>query len=325
MLVEKKASDNLKYQGRIGGLYLISLKNFFLEIITLFIYRPWAKTNIRRYIFGSITIFGKRLEYSGTGGELLIGLIKAFLIIAVLPAILGLLISLLSPQNIIFFNILSFFIGFFTMLFLMFYAKYAALRYKLSRTRWQGIKSGLGGSAKKYVGIRIVRGFLNIITLNILRGKSDLIARRYMIDNVYIGNQKAEFRGNVSALNRINFKTLLLSFVTSGISRFWYHVALRNYTWNSIKIGNVSFLGTFRVWPTFKLYVGNLIILIFTLGFGAPICIQRSVKFLTSNVKIIGNVEDIELLQNTQQAGALGEGIDSMDGEMGLDLDFSIW
>jgi len=325
MLTDIKDSDNLKYQGRISSIYLICLKNFFFEIITLFIYRPWAKTNLRKYIFGSTSIFGERLEYSGTGSELFVGLIKAFLIIAVLPAILSVGLALLNPDNFTKSEVYLKILVFFMMMFLIFYAKYAALRYKLSRIRWKGIKSGLGGSAAKYVGIRIVRGFLNIITLNFLRGKSDLIARKYMINNIYIGNQKAEFRGHIDALNSINFKTLLLSLVTSGISRFWYHVALRNYTWNSIKIGNVSFLGTFTVWPTFKLLVGNLIILIFTLGFGAPICIQRSVKFLTSNVKIIGNMEDIELLQNTQKSDALGDGVDTMGGEMGLDLDFGIW
>ncbi|MBL6664457.1 MAG: DUF898 family protein [Rickettsiales bacterium] len=325
MLGKIKDSDNLEYRGKLGRIYLIWLKNIFLQLITLMIYRPWAKTVLRKYIFGNITIFGDRLEYSGTGRELFIGMLKAFLIIAVFPAILGLVLMITNPESALSIDIYVQIFTYFLVVLLLFYAKYASLKYRLSRTRWRGIKSGLGGNAQKYVSIRVLRGLLDIVCLNITGATSTLVARRYLINNIYIGNQRAKFTGHPRALTSTHVKTLLLAPFTLTLSRIWYHVALRNYTWNSIKVGNVSFLGTFKPWPTFRLLYGNLFILLFTLGFGMPICIQRSVKFLTNNVKVIGNDDDAELLQNTQNSDATGDGVDEIAGELGLDLDFSIW
>lgn len=325
MLLEKKYSDNLKYHGKISGMYPLWIKNVFLQIITLMIYKPWAKTVMRKYIFGSITVFGDRLEYSGTGRELFAGILKAFMIIAILPAILGIVLLLLSPENSAIIKFSTQVFTYVLVVILLFYAKYSSLRYRLSRTRWRGIKSGISGNAAKYVVIRILRGLLDIITFNITGATSALTARKYLIESLYVGNQKAKFTGHVKALTGTNVKTLLLIPFTFGMSRIWYIVALRNYTWNSIKIGGVSFLGTFQVWPTIRLWYGNLFILIFTLGLGMPICIHRSVSFLTSNVKVIGDMSDAELLQNTQNSDVTGEGIEDMAGDVGLDLDFSVW
>ena len=66
----------LEYDGETGSLYGVWLKNLVLLIITLGIYRAWARTNIRRYVWSSYTIAGDRLEYTGTGGELLRGYMK---------------------------------------------------------------------------------------------------------------------------------------------------------------------------------------------------------------------------------------------------------
>jgi Bacterial protein of unknown function (DUF898) len=41
-------------------------------LITLGIYRFWATTRVRRWFWSKVTIDGERLEYSGTGFELLI-------------------------------------------------------------------------------------------------------------------------------------------------------------------------------------------------------------------------------------------------------------
>ena len=41
--------QKLEYDGTIGALYWIFIKNLLLNIITLSFYRFWGKTNIRRY------------------------------------------------------------------------------------------------------------------------------------------------------------------------------------------------------------------------------------------------------------------------------------
>jgi uncharacterized membrane protein YjgN (DUF898 family) len=85
--LNNKQVKNLIYVGDTGELFKIWLKNLFLNIITLFIYRSWAKTRIRRYLWSKTVIAGDNLTYHGTGGELFKGVVKVVaisLIIAIL-------------------------------------------------------------------------------------------------------------------------------------------------------------------------------------------------------------------------------------------------
>lgn len=65
------------YDGRLGELYVLFIKNLLLTIITLGIYRFWAKTRVRRYLWSHTSLFGDRFEYTGTGKELFLGFLIA--------------------------------------------------------------------------------------------------------------------------------------------------------------------------------------------------------------------------------------------------------
>ena len=74
------ANVTVTYEAK-PGLGWLSVKNALLGLITLTIYRFWAKTNVRKHVWSCIHINGEPLEYTGTGKELFIGaLIILFLI-----------------------------------------------------------------------------------------------------------------------------------------------------------------------------------------------------------------------------------------------------
>ena len=61
------------YDGGVWRLYKIVLINLTLTLLTLGLYRFWAKTRLRRFLWVHATIDDDRLEYAGTGNELLLG------------------------------------------------------------------------------------------------------------------------------------------------------------------------------------------------------------------------------------------------------------
>ena len=77
----------LQYDGKTGQVYKIWILEILLSILTLGIYHFWGKTRVRRYLTSSFSLGGDRFEYTGTGGELFWGYIKAifFLIILCIP------------------------------------------------------------------------------------------------------------------------------------------------------------------------------------------------------------------------------------------------
>lgn len=56
-----------------NGLLKLSIVNFLLGVVTLSVYRFWAKTNVRRHIWSCVHINGEPLEYTGRGMELFKG------------------------------------------------------------------------------------------------------------------------------------------------------------------------------------------------------------------------------------------------------------
>ena len=141
------------YDGRLGELYAIYLRHLVLMLLTLGWSRFWGRTRIRRYLWNHFAILGDRFEYRGRGRELLIGFLLAVLMLAVWGGLMWLVwIYLFHEKPFASFGLFDIFwlsvalIGF----PLAYVGQYAGLRYRLSRTRWRGIRCALAGSAWGY-------------------------------------------------------------------------------------------------------------------------------------------------------------------------------
>ena len=120
----------------------IAFPNLLLSIVTLGIYRFWATTREREYLWSKTQFIDERLEWTGRGIELFIGFLMAFFLIG-LPFIIIQLVSqgLIFRGETIIAGLVTL-----TMFVLLFYltgvAYFRALRYRLSRTYWRGIRGG---------------------------------------------------------------------------------------------------------------------------------------------------------------------------------------
>ncbi len=120
----------------------IALTNLALTVVTLGIYRFWAKARERRYLWSRTHLVDDTLEWTGTGTEMLVGFLLVMLI--VLPAVLffqfGLQAMILRGHPVAaFFAGAALYVGLF---YLYHVARFRALRYQLSRTFWHGIRGG---------------------------------------------------------------------------------------------------------------------------------------------------------------------------------------
>ena len=120
----------------------IAFPNLLLTIVTLGIYRFWATTREREYLWGKSDFIDERLEWTGRGIELFIGFIMVFFLIG-LPIFVIQMIS----QGLIFRGETIIAIGVTVLMFIMLFyltgvAYFRALRYRLSRTYWRGIRGG---------------------------------------------------------------------------------------------------------------------------------------------------------------------------------------
>jgi uncharacterized membrane protein YjgN (DUF898 family) len=120
----------------------IAAPNLLLTIVTLGIYRFWATTRERQYLWGQTEFIDERLEWTGIGMELFIGFLMAFFLIGIPFTLLQLVVQGLVFQGQPVIAVALGFVLFMLLFYLIGIAYFRALRYRLSRTYWRGIRGG---------------------------------------------------------------------------------------------------------------------------------------------------------------------------------------
>ncbi|MBB5684351.1 YjgN family protein [Sphingobium boeckii] len=120
----------------------IALTNLLLTIVTLGLYRFWATTRERRYFWSRTRFIDDRLEWTGTGLELLIGFVVVLALVFVPLFVMQFVVQglILRGHAAAAFALGGLIYG--ALFYLFGIAKFRVLRYRLSRTYWHGIRGG---------------------------------------------------------------------------------------------------------------------------------------------------------------------------------------
>jgi uncharacterized membrane protein YjgN (DUF898 family) len=156
------ASTNsaFRFEGRWQEYAPIALTNLLLIVVTLGIYRFWATTRTRRYLWSRTQFIDEPLEWTGHGKELFIGFLFAlalFIIPFVLLQFAAQTLALNGHVGLAGTITTAAGLGIFVLIGI---ARFRALRFRLSRTYWHGIR---GGSEDNGIGYGFNWAFKTII------------------------------------------------------------------------------------------------------------------------------------------------------------------
>jgi uncharacterized membrane protein YjgN (DUF898 family) len=135
----------VSFSGDRGDFRRLVTVGALLELVTVGFYRFWLTTDIRRHLWAHTAIDGDAAEYTGRGGELLIGFLFALAIIV--PVYLAYFLAGLEAERIKAFASIP--LVAFLYVFGQF-AIYRARRYRLTRTVWRGVRFWMSGSGWAY-------------------------------------------------------------------------------------------------------------------------------------------------------------------------------
>lgn len=186
------------YRGEGMPLFKLAFGTGLLTLITLGIYRFWAKTRIRQYIWSSARLEGDAFEYTGTGLEKFLGFLVSVVVLAVYLAVVQLILFAFGLRFIVnprteaemIAQVLVIYSTFFALLPLMFFASYRARRYRLARTRFRGIRFGMESAAGGYTWRAVLLLLATICTFGLLAPLMRFRLEKYMSDRTFYGDTR---------------------------------------------------------------------------------------------------------------------------------------
>ncbi len=305
------------YDGKLGELYAIFFANIVLTVITFGIYRFWAKTKTRRFLLGHVSLYGDHLEYTGTGGELFFGFLKALVIIIPLFVIYGVGYTFAvkawgaNKASIV---TIVFYLVFFPLAFV---AAYSGRRYRLSRVTWRGVRFGQAGSPTEYAILGFKTTLLTLVTLGFYHPYAQLRLHNYVLNNTQFGDRNFTFDGKGSDLFGTWVKCLLLWPFTLGLSLLWYAAAEQRYVTEHTHYDKLNFAFAVTGGDYLVLVLKTFAVIFFTLGLGLPIVLAFNIEFVCKRLSLLGQEDFTGVAQNKLPLKRTGEGLlDMLDADI---------
>jgi uncharacterized membrane protein YjgN (DUF898 family) len=310
------------FTGDGAALLVLYLKLVFFSIFTLGLYSFWGRVAVRRYLWSQIRLAGQPFAFHGTGKELLVGWLKLMGLAVVFYGFAFLLMIYLGEREA------SVWVGLLFVAALALLAPLAihgAIRYRWSRTSWQGRRFAYQGDFWQLTKILWLGLFLTAISLSLYFPVFITNLRRHVVENTWYGGQQFQFSGDGKDLFRPYVKMLLLFFPTFTLYRFWYAAKLGNFNWQNTKFAGVPFRSSLTGDGLLILTFTNLILTFFTLGIGLPWAVCRQLRYLTENLQL-EQLPRVQLVaQAATGASAFGDTLgEALGTDAGIDAGFGL-
>lgn len=335
------------HDGQLGPVLRLSVVNFLLNIVTLSLWRFWGKTRVRALLWGQTRIWGEPLEYVGRGGELFIGFLIALLVVFtpyMVAVVVGqLLVAGGQPLGVALIALAQV-----AIFFLIGIGLYRARRYLMTRTVWRGLRAGQDGSALTYALLTLGHVVLLALTLGWSGPWMSVKLDRYLMNNTRFGDTGFDCEAPSAGLYKryalvwFSFIPVLASMAVmtqiidlpspdnpgfvQGIALIYawmiaavllftalplaaYHAAYWRNLASHTRFDGIGFTFDMGTWRLIRLFLGNMLITVLSLGILRPVASQRTLRAACDHLSM-DRQPDLERLFASQQAiPRTGEGL----------------
>ena len=321
----------------------IALTNLLLTIVTLGMYRFWAKTRERRYLWSHTRFIDDTPEWTGTGKELFIGFTMAALLIAFPLFLLNFGVQALAMRGYIAIVAVMVPALYLFLLYIFGIARFRALRYRLSRTYWHGIRGGSDDQGWGYGWSSVWKLIVGSFALGLLipwsmcelwnerwnkmsfgphpfasGARSRPLMGRFLLFYLLpvAGCVAVLGIGAVAVASQRNLQAMVIAMLGAvvGYSAFglitlaFYAKYFREAVGN-LTLTHIDFAFTAGTVDWLMLFLGDLVLLIITLGVAYAWLGYRHWKFFITHLEASGEVDLALLTQSETPEPKQGEGL----------------
>ncbi len=324
----------------------IAFTNLLLTIVTLGVYRFWAKTRERKYLWSRTQFIDERLEWTGTGLELFFGFLLVMVLFVGPYIVLGLVLNRLIFDNDPGLAALLIFAAIFFTFYLGGVALFRALRYRLGRTYWHGIRGGSDHRGWSYgwsymwkwtVGY-LIFGLLvpwamiqlwnerwNKMSFGPYRfradGDAEDLMKRYLLFYLapfiafigagWLGSSRLATMSpdEMASIFVMVFLGILVFYVVLGFIALFYYAKYFRVAISGLSLEGLDFRFDASTKDWFKLFAVDVLLVIGTLGIGYIFLSYRHWKFFVTHMEAYGEIDLDQLTQSETQRSKHGEGL----------------
>ena len=346
-MTDENADKAFEFHGSWREYAPIAFSNLLLTIVTLGIYRFWATARTRRYLWSRTRFIDERFEWAGTGMELFKGALIVFFLIGLPLVGFNFLIQrMVLNGNALAAGALG--IGFFLLIYwLVGVARFRSLRYRLARTRWRAIRGGSDDSGMRFGVSYMWKNFVGTIALGLLIPWSMVSLWNERWRAMSFGPYKFEAAGRVEGLMGrfllcyaapflgmiaafailiplaftggnsrsgaapalASVATIILVYFSFGVVVLAYYAKFFRQMVNGTSLHTLTFGFTASTKDWLKLFLGDVALVVATLGVGSIFLNYRHWSFGVRHLHVYGSVEVDHLTQPTTPELSQGEGL----------------
>ena len=166
--MDEEQNSAFAFEGNWKEYAPIAFTNLLLTIVTLGFYRFWATTRTRRYLWSRTRFIDDRLEWTGTGGELFKGFLMVLVLLGLPFLFLQFGVQALVIRGMGGIAAALGFVAFALIFYLGGVARFRALRYRLSRTYWHGIRGGSDDGGWRFGWSYMWRNIVGVIPIYLM-------------------------------------------------------------------------------------------------------------------------------------------------------------
>jgi uncharacterized membrane protein YjgN (DUF898 family) len=331
----------IEFTGTLREYLPIAATNALLTLVTLFVYRSWAKARTRRYLWSHTRFIDDQLQWTGTGMEMFVG----FIVVGILLGSVLFAFQFGLPALAIRFGTIAAVIAlvgvYLCGMFLYGLARFRGLRYRLSRTWWRGIRGGSddGGwnYGRKAIGYYFATFFLGgllypwaqaklwnerwnkmsfgpeqfeaTMTSDDTRGAFFIVWGAAVAGSIVLGAASV-----ASGTKDPNPAFVIIFYLAIGFAYLNFLTSYYQAAADFTRIGEIEFRFSagYRDW--LKFYAATIGLAIVTLGLAMLVYDFRKWQFMTSHLNAYGTVDVGALTQSRTSAPREAEGIlDALD------------
>jgi len=347
-------SSAFRFEGRWRDYAPIAFTNLLLTLLTLGTYRFWASTRTRRYLWSHTQFIDEPLEWTGTPVELLVGFALAAFLFGLPFLFLQFGMQALALRGHAGIAGLLGFAAFLFIAYLAGVARFRALRYRLSRTFWHGIRGGTDANGFAYGLSWFWKSAAGTMTAYLLMPWSMVSLWNQRWRQMSFGSQhfRSEARAtpiyplfllfylapvifviavvvagfavagaffhfdlkqSSGAIAAIVILAVIVAvaglYIVLGLFALVFYAAFLREAIGHLSLGDIDFQFDATTGDWLKLILGDMGLVLVTLGIGAIFLQYRHWKFFITHLEATGEVSLSSLGQSATRAPTQGEGL----------------